>query len=77
MVEDLPLITNAECNSIYGIVGDGVVCMDTEGGKGTCNGDSGGPLGHYDQARERWIEFGIVSFGASSGCEVRLSTVIF
>ena len=27
MVKDLPLITNAECNSIYGIVGDGVVCM--------------------------------------------------
>jgi len=70
MVEDLPLITNAECNSIYGIVGDGVVCMDTEGGKGTCNGDSGGPLGHYDASRERWIEFGIVSFGASAGCEV-------
>ena len=70
MVEDLPLITNAECNSIYGIVGDGVVCMDTEGGKGTCNGDSGGPLGHYDATRERWIEFGIVSFGASAGCEV-------
>ena len=75
MVEDLPLITNAECNSIYGIVGDGVVCMDTEGGKGTCNGDSGGPLGHYDPVRERWVEFGIVSFGASAGCEVRLSTV--
>ena len=70
MVKDLPLITNAECNSIYGIVGDGVVCMDTAGGKGTCNGDSGGPLGHYDEARERWVEYGIVSFGASSGCEV-------
>ena len=35
------------------------------------NGDSGGPLGHYDSVRERWVEFGIVSFGASSGCEVR------
>ena len=72
MVKDLPLITNSECNSIYGIVGDGVVCMDTAGGKGTCNGDSGGPLGHYDEARERWLEVGIVSFGASSGCEVKI-----
>ena len=45
MVQDLPLITNKECNDVYGIVGDGVVCMDTAGGKGTCNGDSGGPLG--------------------------------
>merc|ERR1712154_151410 len=44
MVEDLPIITNSECNAIYGIVGDGVVCIDTTGGKGTCNGDSGGPL---------------------------------
>merc|ERR1719423_369523 len=26
MVEDLPIITNSECNAIYGIVGDGVVC---------------------------------------------------
>ena len=70
MVEDLPLITNQECDNIYGIVGPGVVCMDTAGGKGTCNGDSGGPLGWYDEAKERWIEVGIVSFGASSGCEV-------
>jgi len=70
MVQDLPLITNKECNDVYGIVGDGVVCMDTAGGKGTCNGDSGGPLGYYDENRERWIEVGIVSFGASSGCEV-------
>ena len=45
MVEDLPVITNAECNAVYGIVGDGVVCIDTAGGKGTCSGDSGGPLG--------------------------------
>jgi len=70
MVQDLPLITNKECNDVYGIVGDGVVCMDTSGGKGTCNGDSGGPLGYYDESRERWIEVGIVSFGASAGCEV-------
>jgi len=70
MVRDLPIITNKECNDVYGIVGDGVVCMDTSGGKGTCNGDSGGPLGYYDETRERWIEVGIVSFGASAGCEV-------
>merc|ERR1711910_280769 len=44
MVEDRPIISNSDCNAIYGIVGDGVVCIDTTGGKGTCNGDSGGPL---------------------------------
>jgi len=70
MVPDLPLIDNESCNNVYGIVGEGVVCMDTAGGKGTCNGDSGGPLGRYDETLERWVEVGIVSFGASSGCEV-------
>merc|ERR1712077_61561 len=42
MVEDRPIISNSDCNAIYGIVGAGVVCIDTTGGKGTCNGDSGG-----------------------------------
>merc|ERR1711936_1562418 len=60
MVEDLPIISNSECNAIYGIVGDGVVCIDTTGGKGTCNGASG----------DKWKQVGVVSFGASAGCEV-------
>jgi len=75
MVEDRPIISNAECNAIYGIVGDGVVCIDTTGGKGTCNGDSGGPLNmKYDvktsAAGDKWKQVGVVSFGASAGCEV-------
>merc|ERR1711899_478226 len=73
MVEDRPIISNSECNAIYGIVGDGVVCIDTTGGKGTCNGDSGGPLNmKYDvkSAGQQWKQVGIVSFGASAGCEV-------
>merc|ERR1712029_1047935 len=75
MVEDLPIITNSECNAIYGIVGDGVVCIDTTGGKGTCNGDSGGPLNMKldvkdGAAGQKWKQIGVVSFGASAGCEV-------
>merc|ERR1712110_135937 len=75
MAEDLPIISNAECNAIYGIVGDGVVCIDTAGGKGTCSGDSGGPLNmKYDvkdsAAGDKWKQVGVVSFGASAGCEV-------
>merc|ERR1712038_1007997 len=75
MVEDRPIISNSECNAIYGIVGDGVVCIDTTGGKGTCNGDSGGPLNmKYDvkdsAAGDKWKQVGVVSFGASAGCEV-------
>lgn len=30
-------MTNDDCNAVYGIVGNGVVCIDSEGGKGTCN----------------------------------------
>merc|ERR1712184_1207 len=73
MVEDRPIISNSECNAIYGIVGDGVVCIDTTGGKGTCNGDSGGPLNmkyNMKNAGDKWKQVGVVSFGASAGCEV-------
>ena len=74
MVEDLPLISNAECNAVYGIVDDGQVCIDTAGGKGTCSGDSGGPcMSRWEEDRapgQKWKQVGIVSFGASAGCEV-------
>merc|ERR1712037_900963 len=56
-----------------GIVGDGVVCIDTAGGRGSCNGDSGGPLVQKaggKAAGDKWTQVGIVSFGASAGCEV-------
>merc|ERR1712058_34825 len=68
-------IDDAECDSVYGIVGDGVVCIDTTGGKGTCNGDSGGPLNmkaEVKAAGQQWKHVGVVSFGSSSGCEVGL-----
>merc|ERR1712130_536098 len=72
-VRDIPVITNSDCNDVYGIVGDGVVCIDTTGGHGSCNGDSGGPLVQMaggKAAGDKWTQVGIVSFGASAGCEV-------
>merc|ERR1711942_412980 len=73
MVSDLPCISNKECNDFYGIVGDGIVRIDTTGGKGSCNGDSGGPLvmkAGMKAAGQAWNQVGIVSFGSSAGCEV-------
>jgi len=73
-VRDIPVISNADCNDVYGIVGDGVICIDTAGGRGSCNGDSGGPLvqkgGKWKAVGDKWIQIGIVSFGSSAGCEV-------
>merc|ERR1712183_783501 len=46
---------------------------DTAGGRGSCNGDSGGPLVQKaggKAAGDQWTQVGIVSFGASAGCEV-------
>jgi len=69
MVHDIPVMSNKECNDYYGIVGDGVVCIDTKGGRGSCNGDSGGPL-ITEVSSKKWNQVGVVSFGSSRGCEV-------
>nr|ANG56302.1 chymotrypsin-like serine protease [Eriocheir sinensis] len=60
---DVPIMSNAACDAIYGTVTDGNICIDATGGKGTCNGDSGGPLNYGGKT------YGITSFGAAAGCE--------
>ena len=37
MVEDLPVIDNPTCNETYGIIYDGIMCIDSSDGKGVCN----------------------------------------
>merc|ERR1711973_1062302 len=69
MVHDIPIMSNRECDSFYGIVGDGIVCIDTEGGRSSCNGDSGGPL-ITKTSSKKWDQVGIVSFGSAAGCEI-------
>merc|ERR1739838_161768 len=49
MVEDLPVIDNPTCNTVYGIM-----CIDSSDGKGVCNGDSGGSLNMRQEAENKW-----------------------
>nr|XP_027209997.1 chymotrypsin BII-like [Penaeus vannamei] len=58
-----PIGEARQCDKIYGIVGEGQVCVDSTGGQGTCHGDSGGPL------NLNGMTYGIASFGSSAGCE--------
>ncbi|XP_045139179.1 brachyurin-like [Portunus trituberculatus] len=60
---DITVIDNSNCDNVYGIVTSGNICTSGVGGKGTCRGDSGGPLNYNG------FTFGITSFGSSVGCE--------
>ncbi|KAK2726679.1 brachyurin-like [Artemia franciscana] len=64
----VPVMANSECNKFYGTIQTEHICIDSNGGMGTCNGDSGGPL-NYDSGEGVWKSLGITSFGSSFGCE--------
>jgi secreted trypsin-like serine protease len=63
------ILANSVCAEVYGnvAINDATICIETVGGRGVCNGDSGGPLTVVDGER---IQVGIASFVHSSGCEV-------
>lgn len=64
----IPVMDNDICNSNYGIITDGHLCIDSTGGHGVCNGDSGGPL-NLPLANDRYHTVGVASFVSSLGCE--------
>lgn len=59
---DVQIISNSECNSIFGIIRDTNICTSGAQGTGSCSGDSGGPL------TVNGLQVGVVSFGVQ-GCE--------
>merc|ERR1712222_154464 len=71
MVEDLPVIPMADCADYYGsIIYSGIMCSDSTGGKGVCNGDSGGTLNiRQSEVGNKWTQVGVTSFVSSAGCE--------
>jgi secreted trypsin-like serine protease len=64
---ELPIITNAVCAQTFGtnIIIASTICARAPAGRGTCNGDSGGPL-----TLRNGIVIGVVSFVSSRGCAV-------
>ena len=67
MALDLPLVDQAACQSAWGAAGmtilDSMVCAGfVEGGKSSCQGDSGGAL-VIDDGFGSFVQQGIVSFG--------------
>merc|ERR1712012_505853 len=71
MVSDLPVINPEACADYYGsIIYSGIMCIDSAGGKGVCNGDSGGTLNiRQCEGGNKWTQVGVTSFVSSAGCE--------
>jgi secreted trypsin-like serine protease len=75
MEVSVPVVSFQDCNdqnSYTGsIVDQSMICAGVSvGGKGTCNGDSGGPLIIRGNAATEDIQVGIVSFGSKLGCSI-------
>lgn len=63
-----PLANNEKCEKVFGKanVRDTNLCLDTTGGKSSCQGDSGGGL--TVELNGRKVLAGIVSYGAAVSC---------
>lgn len=55
-----------------GLVDENHLCVDTSNGRSTCGGDSGGPL----VLSGTRVQVGVVSFGASTGCQKNVPVVL-
>jgi secreted trypsin-like serine protease len=63
-----PIISNEACGKHYSsTIPDRRMCADGSGGKGSCYGDSGGPL--LVHRNDRYTVVGISAFILANGCE--------
>ncbi|XP_037944364.1 brachyurin [Teleopsis dalmanni] len=73
---DVPVIPYQRCACYYlpGLVRErNHICTDGKGGRGSCDGDSGGPLTYLYNNVTYLI--GLTSFGSASGCEIQYPSV--
>ncbi|XP_049540824.1 brachyurin-like [Anopheles darlingi] len=70
-----PVLTEADCISQWNnvLIQPQNVCMSGEGGRSSCNGDSGGPLAVQDGGAS--LQIGVVSFGSAAGCAIGMPSV--
>jgi len=68
MQVDLPIVSNANCRRVYKwkVTGNMLCAGSEEGGKDSCNGDSGGPL-IVEDGHGGYAQAGIVSWGEGCG----------
>ncbi|CAO1428280.1 unnamed protein product [Diamesa hyperborea] len=61
------VISNAQCAGTFGqFITPTHMCMSSEGGRGTCTGDSGGPM--QTNINGRVVQIGIISFQGADSC---------
>ena len=71
---DRPIISNQQCHqdmeTLLGIR-PSFLCIDTTGGVGVCNGDSGGPLNMQPAEGEYgpYVQVGVANYVPNVGCE--------
>ena len=67
------VISNAQCAETFGeFITPTHMCMSSEGGRGTCTGDSGGPMQTIINGRV--VQIGIVSFQGADSCFAGIPT---
>ncbi|KAG5666890.1 hypothetical protein PVAND_014897 [Polypedilum vanderplanki] len=59
----LPVHNHADCDRIWTGIGDFFMCVTSEPGRDSCNGDSGSPLVRF--SGESRVQMALVSFGTS------------
>ncbi|XP_053956931.1 brachyurin [Anastrepha ludens] len=73
---DAPVMALRECACYYlpGLVRSrNHICASGAGGRGSCDGDSGGPLTYY--YRNKTYLVGLTAFGSAGGCEIGFPSV--